>query len=126
MAPNDSIIIFKKLCACIIDEMKENPDFRDKVGGIITPTVTDVPAKPSHKRAPAKIDPIKLIINGEENANEQLAALSIEELKDIIAQHGMDNAKLAMKWKNKERLINFIIETAQRRSKKGDAFRESN
>lgn len=124
MKSNEAIVQLNKLCTCITDEMKMNPDFASKIGLIFDIVPTVEPAKRSHKRNPAKINPIQLVIDGDDTLNEKLEQLSVEELKDIIAEHGMDNAKLAMKWKKKERLIAFILETAQRRSKKGDAFRE--
>ncbi|GAH95753.1 unnamed protein product [marine sediment metagenome] len=53
----------------------------------------------------------------------KMTELNIEELKDIIAEQGMDRSKLAMKWKNKERLVSLIITTVESRVHKGDAFR---
>ena len=46
-------------------------------------------------------------------------------IKDIIAEYGMDQSKLAMKWKDKDRLIKHIIETSERRVTKGNAFRDN-
>ena len=51
--------------------------------------------------------------------------LDTEQLKDIVAEHGMDTAKLAMKWKSSERLIEFIVSTVEARADKGRAFRGS-
>jgi hypothetical protein len=52
-----------------------------------------------------------------------LSALNIEQLKDVVAQHGMDPGKLVMKWKDPARIIDRIVELAMARSTKGDAFR---
>lgn len=124
MKSNEAMLLLNKLCTCITDEMKINQDFANRIGVIFDAVPSVQPKKRSNKRNPAKINPIQLVIDGDGTINEKLEQLSIDELKDIIAEHGMDNAKLAMKWKNKERLVTFILETAQRRSKKGDAFRE--
>lgn len=124
MATNETILLLKKLCTCITEEMKMNPGFAGRIGEILTVSSSTQPIKRSNKRKSAKINPIQLIIDGDDKVNEKLEQLSIDELKDIIAEHGMDNSKLAMKWKDKDRLIKFILETAQRRSKKGDVFRE--
>ena len=35
----------------------------------------------------------------------------------------MDSSKLAMKWKDKDRLIQLILDTSIRRASKGNAFR---
>ncbi len=53
----------------------------------------------------------------------RLDELNIDELKDIVAEQGMDRSKLAMKWKKKDRIINLIITAVESRIHKGDAFR---
>ena len=35
--------------------------------------------------------------------------LDVDQLKDVVAQHQMDRAKLAMKWRTPERLIDLIV-----------------
>ena len=40
----------------------------------------------------------------------------------MIAEHGMDRDKLAMKWKTPDRLIERIVDTVRSRSAKGDVF----
>lgn len=76
----------------------------------------------SNRRDQAVLDPIKLAEDG--NLTEEvLKPLTEKELKDIVAEYGMDPSKLAMKWKNKERLIRLILDTSFRRASKGDAFR---
>jgi len=49
--------------------------------------------------------------------------LNIEQLKDMVAEHGMDQAKLAMKWRTSDRLVDLIASTVAARARKGDAFR---
>ena len=70
------------------------------------------------------LDPIDLARQGEASLREQLAELDLERLLDIVAQYGMDPAKLVMKWKDKERVIERIVETSIARATKGDAFRQ--
>ena len=77
----------------------------------------------SNRRDPAVINPVEVIEGGEDVLREKLDNLTEKELKDIIAYYGMDSTKLSMKWKKRDRLINFIIETSVRRASKGDAFR---
>lgn len=83
----------------------------------------DQPKRP-HRRAPGMIDPFAVFADaGEDGVRRSLSELSIEQLKDIVAEHGMDRSKLAMKWKTSERFIELILETVASRSRKGDAFR---
>jgi hypothetical protein len=53
----------------------------------------------------------------------RLAGLSIEQLRDIVAEHGMDPGKLVIKWKSADRIIDGIVEMSMARAQKGDAFR---
>ncbi len=76
----------------------------------------------SNRRDKPVLDPIRLAEDDALSA-ENLLPLTVKELKDIIAGFGMDPAKLAMKWKDKDRLIQLIIETSYRRAAKGNVFR---
>ena len=53
----------------------------------------------------------------------QLAELNLEELRDIVAQFGMDPRRLVMKWKDARRVREHIEATTAQRSRKADAFR---
>jgi hypothetical protein len=53
----------------------------------------------------------------------QLAILNLEQLRDIVAQYGMDPGNLVMKWNDTQRVVDRIIELALARATKGDAFR---
>ena len=114
---------WKKLSSCITDEISNNEEFSKKIGALFEKENSSA-AKPkkTNRRAPAKIVPFALLEQGNETFKTALEALNIEELKDVIAANGMDTARLAMKWKDKDRLINHIIDMTQRRSSHGDAF----
>ena len=131
-----SVLTLKNLLDAVIEEAESNPEFSNKLENILSGSISAEPEKPSAKmstgakrsgnrRAPAALDPIALIEDGEDALLEQLSNLTDKELKDIIADYGMDPSKLAMKWKNRDRLINLIIDTSHRRASKGDAFRDS-
>jgi hypothetical protein len=49
-------------------------------------------------------------------------ALDLEQLKDVVAHHQMDRAKLAMKRQTPERLIDLIVAQTASRAHKGEAF----
>lgn len=136
-----------RIIVAVIEEAEKNEEFTQSIGNILI--AGDTPAneitKPiplqkmlsdllfgatstrsPKKRKPAKFDPIDVLSNGgEDKLRKSLEDLDVEQLKDIIAEYGMDPSKRAMKWKNKERLINHIFDTAKRRSSKGDAFRDT-
>jgi hypothetical protein len=76
----------------------------------------------SGRRAPPVLDPIALARQGEGLLRERLAALDVEQLKDVVADYGMDQGKLVMKWKTPERIIERIVEFSLARAVKGDVF----
>ena len=104
------LALWKKLSVCIADEIKNNEEFSKKIGALFEGENSSVvKPKKSNRRAPAKIDPFALYEQGNEALKTALEALDIEELKDVIAANGMDNARLAMKWKDRDRLITTLL-----------------
>jgi hypothetical protein len=75
------------------------------------------------RRTPAVLDPVELVRQGEGALREQLSALTLDQLRDIVAQYGMDPSKLVMKWKDLNRIKTRIVELSLARATKGDAFR---
>jgi len=53
-----------------------------------------------------------------------LEKLSLNQLRDIVAEYGMDPGRLVMKWMAPERVIDRIVEISSARAHKGDAFRK--
>jgi hypothetical protein len=51
--------------------------------------------------------------------------LNLEQLKDIVADFGMDPGKLVRKWKTPDRVIDKIVEVSMGRVKKGEGFLSS-
>jgi len=45
--------------------------------------------------------------------------LSIDQLKDIVSGYALDASRLALKWKDQTRLIDFIVTTVRGRTEKG-------
>lgn len=80
--------------------------------------------KRTGRRAPARLDPFKVLADSSEpHLMARLADLSLEELRDIVAQFGMDPRRLVMKWRDAQRVREHIVATTAQRSRKGDAFR---
>ncbi|WP_424535515.1 hypothetical protein ACOZ38_36335 [Sphaerisporangium viridialbum] len=86
---------------------------------------TATKARP-HRRTPGVFDPFVIFSEvGESGLNERLAALDLEQLRDIVAEHGMDHDRLAMRWKDPDRVISRIVEKVSARASKGSAFRSN-
>lgn len=118
----------------VLDEAQANPGFAARLSGALArPTPGEdpsgtkspgAPARRSHRRQPGPVDPFDLYDRGGEPLlRDELARYTTEQLKDIVAEHGMDRTKLAMKWRSTDRLIGLIVETVDARARKGEAFR---
>jgi hypothetical protein len=126
------LTLWKKVSDCITDEINNNDDFANRMSLIFEENIiklnpsnmefVNTKSKKGNRREPAKVNPFVLLEQGVEVLKTALEILDIEELKDVIAENGMDTAKLAMKWKDRNRLINHIVDTTQRRSSRGEAF----
>lgn len=124
----------ERLFAVVIAEAARNSDFAERLekaiggaspGGAVTKPGKGGPVRRGGRRAPAVLDPVALAHEGERQLREALGQLDLQKLHDIVAEYGMDPGKLVMKWKDKERVIDRIVEIALARSTKGDAFRLS-
>jgi hypothetical protein len=73
----------------------------------------------------AIFDPVEVAASGEEVLRSRLAALTVDQLQDIVSEYGMDPGRLVAKWKTPERIIDRIVELAIGRAQKGDAFRSN-
>lgn len=78
----------------------------------------------TNRRKPGPWDPFVVFDDvGAEGLRERLSQLDLEQLRDILAEHGMDADKLAMKWKDPQRVVSRIVERVEDRAGKGSAFR---
>lgn len=78
----------------------------------------------SGRRRPGPLDPFAVYADtGESGLKQALATLDLEQLRDVVAEHGMDHDRLAMKWKSPDRVIGRIVERVEAVSSKGFAFR---
>ena len=76
-----------------------------------------------NRRPAAVLDPVVVVGDGEDALRSQLSALSLDQLRDVVAEYGMDQGKLVMKWKDPARVTDRIVEIALARAQKGHAFR---
>jgi hypothetical protein len=133
------------LALIVVEEAERNQSFRRRLEAVFGPAQSDLPLRRDDKtsspkksqpswvpfealkkggrRTPAVLDPISIARTGEDALRQKLSGLDIEQLKDVVAQYGMDPGKLVMKWKDSARVIDKIVEMSMARSTKGDAFR---
>ena len=126
-----------RLTKVVSDEAEQNPEFAERLRAVLrivpskrgtaadsATSITDRRAmRRANRRPPAVLDPIDRASQGEESLRSALAPLSIDQLKDIVADFGMDQRRLAMKWKTRQRVVDHIVGISIDRAQKGDAFR---
>lgn len=145
--------VLMKLAVAIAEEAEKNPSFKEKLmmtlssmddkskeSGVrgregtasengpekLTASLAhgEVIKRPGNRRAPALLDPVTLARESESQLRAALTPLSLDQLRDIVAEYGMDHGGLVMKWKTSERVADRIVEVAVQRARKGDAFRD--
>lgn len=132
--------ILNRVVRAVIEESERNPDFElaliealspastkrkgPKDGGVRTGSENDEGKRGKHRRNPAAFDPVQLIREGEPALRGALEKLSLDQLRDIVADYGMDPGRLVMKWNTPERVIDRIVEMSVARAQKGNAFRK--
>ncbi|HEX8754028.1 MAG TPA: hypothetical protein VF731_11500 [Solirubrobacterales bacterium] len=105
--------------AAVLAETSD-PDLAERV----VKRLSSSPARRTGRRNRAKLDPFEAFKEGGENVlRDRLRNLNLEQLKDVVAQYGMDPNRLAMKWKSSERLADHIVGFVKARSQKGSAFK---
>lgn len=128
--------ILARLKKAVMEEAKRNPEFEAALLGALTglnpspktKTVSDKSASPVEKprrksrRSPALFDPVQSIKNGEAFLREQLSGLNLEQLRDMIAEYGMDAGRRVIRWTKSERVVNYIVEISILRVTKGRTF----
>ncbi|MGW6694925.1 hypothetical protein ACWF62_14255 [Rhodococcus sp. NPDC054953] len=119
-----------RLVHVIAAEAARTPRFAkalaDALGGAPTPVQPRAAAKPAarSKRARGLLDPFAVFeTSGEPGLRARLSTLTVDQLKDIVAEQGMNHDGAAMRWKTASRLVDRIVERVQARSTKGDVLR---
>ena len=60
--------------------------------------------------------------NGGESTRNQLMVMDIRELKSLISKNSFDTTGKVRKWKQKARIVDFLMEAVSRRADFGDSI----
>lgn len=113
-----------RILRLVAGKIEDNPDFL-KETGLALGDIPIVSRKKKTEEPHIDIDVFRIFSDeGEDVLRKKLEPLDSRLLVRIIRQHRFDPSKLAEKWKNKERLINLIVERVATRSDKGSVFKE--
>lgn len=128
-----------RLMRVVIEEAERNPEFEAALTDALGTTSParkppkSVAAEPpdsgdakrgKNRRPPAVLDPVQVVRDGESALRGALEKLNLDQLRDIVAEYGMDPGRLVMKWTTPERVVDRIVEMSLTRAHKGDAFRK--
>lgn len=120
--------MIRDLMKIVISEIEQNPAFAKQIETALcveskseSKRIVEA-SRARNRRAPAVLDPILLARKGKEALWEELKPLSIEQLKDIIAEYGMDTDRQTRRWNTPDRLIERIVEISLARAHRGAAF----
>jgi len=130
--------ILNNFIRAVIKEAERNPEFKaalndalgispgkpkpkqPKKGASSEPAGSGDVKRGKNRRPPAAFDPVQKVRDGEIVLRDALKNLSLDQLRDIVAEYGMD--KRAMRWVKPERVIDLIVEMSIARASKGDTF----
>jgi hypothetical protein len=114
----------------VADQADRDPEFAARLSDILgaaaaskAQTKLTATSRPKNRRPPAVFDPVSVAREGEAVLRARLTVLTFDQLRDIVADYGMDTGKLVMKWKDQARVLDRIVEVSVLRASKGDAFR---
>jgi hypothetical protein len=109
----------ERLLEQAVAEAARDPEF----GRALRRAIDTAMPKRRRRREPAVVDVFAAYASGgERELRRVLTPLTVDELKDIVAQHRMDRSQLALKWRTPDRLIDLIVTQTLSRAHKGEAF----
>ena len=112
------IVAARAVVEVIEEEAKRNPKFARRIQAALAEVAEK---RASRRRSPPVLDPIDIAkAEGKDALRERLSRLDLEQLRDIVAREGM--GQYAMRWRNRERIIDRIVDLAHSRAHKGEAF----
>ncbi len=130
-----------RLMRVVLDEAERNPAFEAALIEALDPVgqkarvPKEMPAteaadrgqakRGKNRRTAAALDPVQIVREGEQALRNALEGLTLDQLRDIVAEYGMDPGRLVMKWNTADRVIDRIVEMSIARAQKGSAFRRS-
>lgn len=116
-----------KFFAAVATEASKGSRFANALKRALEPSVAapdNTARRRAHRRSPAALDPFAVYAERQESGlRDDLTALTVDQLKDIVAEYAMDNDRLAMKWKEPQRIIDRIVDRVTSRASKGSAFK---
>jgi hypothetical protein len=120
------INLFTRLVKLLNDESDRNPAFASELDALLAPIANTSVGRKRHK-VETDVQNLPDIYREFSNRGRSefslwLRELPIQTLRKLIRHHDFDAQRRTAKWKEQEKLIEFIIEKIQSRIERGSAF----
>ena len=119
-----SLIKFKQLLRQLIKDAEKNKESRDLIRELVQlGTKRSSSKKVINKKNIPEFNPFEYLReNGENQLYEKLNKMDVSNLITIIKNYGLDPSRKSHKWRDKEKISNFILERVKNKSTQGDVF----
>lgn len=122
----DLLKMLDGLVTLLAEETDRNPRFGDRLDALLAPLPSRKPAAAHQKRkcAPQNLPDIHAEFNsrGESEFRLWLRGQPIPTLRALVRVHDLDAARRTGKWKEPEKLADFITDQVRSRLSRGSAF----
>jgi hypothetical protein len=120
------IMLMRKIVNLLSDECKRNPEFSDRLGNLLfnLPPGKEFEKIVVKSQLPKNLPDIHLELQarGDTNFRLWLCDQPIPMLRAIIRSQDFDSTRRTTKWKEAEKLADFITDGLRARLSKGSAF----
>ncbi len=120
--------ILKKVAEFIANEIEKNPQFLKEINILLIPlqqtSIKDKIPKRKVVKSQKQIPDLYLLYRkSKKKFYDTLNQSNIEQLQSIISDNRLDISQKSNKWRNKERLIQFIANKIAEKENSKDVFR---
>lgn len=112
------IVAARGIVMVIEEEAARNPGFNRRLRAALAAAREKAARR---RRSPPALDAMRVVkAEGRDGLRARLEQLTLEQLRDIVSHGCM--GPVAMRWKNRARVIDRIVERAYCEAHKGEAF----
>ena len=117
------VTLLNNLTKLLAEETARNPDFAERLGALLYPA--EPPARTNRPRAESKDLPdayAEYAARGESEFRLWLRDQQIDVLRALVRRHDLDATRKSAKWKDPEKLSEFIADQIRSRRARGSGF----
>jgi hypothetical protein len=120
------IRLFRGLLELVADEAERNEEFAARLDGLLTPIPAKTRSKGTRSKVKLESDVPDIYaereLRGDDEFRLWLRDQSIPVLRGIIRKHDLDSTRRTARWKDAEKLGDYIAGRLQGRLERGSSF----